>query len=69
MHLMDGLSDKEIAEKEVVELSTVKSHVNNIYKYFGVHTRTKLIVTIFKQMWKEREDAIIKQISTENEVL
>ena len=69
MHLMDGLTDKEIAEKEVVELSTVKSHVNNIYKYFGVHTRTKLIVTIFKQMWKEREDAIIKQISTENEVL
>jgi len=66
---MDGLSDKEIAEKEVVELSTVKSHVNNIYKYFGVHTRTKLIVTIFKQMWKEREDAITRQFDTKNEML
>lgn len=69
MHLMDGLSDKEIAEKEVVELSTVKSHVNNIYKYFGVHTRTKLIVTIFKQMWKERENAITRQFDTKNEML
>lgn len=66
---MDGLSDKEIAEKEVVELSTVKSHVNNIYKYFGVHTRTKLIVTIFKQMWKERENAITRQFDTKNEML
>ena len=48
-YVMDGLTDKEIAEKEFIEVSTVKTHVNNLYKFFGVHSRTKLVVKLFKE--------------------
>jgi DNA-binding NarL/FixJ family response regulator len=49
VHVLNGLSDKEIAEKEFVELSTVKTHVQNIYKHYNIHSRIKLIVKFYKQ--------------------
>lgn len=51
-HVINGLTDKEIAEKEFIEISTVKSHIRNIYKYFNVHSRIKLVVMLLK---KERK--------------
>jgi LuxR family maltose regulon positive regulatory protein len=38
-----GQSNKEIAEILVIAVSTVKSHINNLYAKFGVHSRTQAI--------------------------
>jgi len=38
-----GLSNKEISEKLFVSLSTVKSHINNIYKILQVKNRREAI--------------------------
>lgn len=39
-----GLKNKEIAEKLFISEMTVKSHINRIYKKFGVNNRTKAIL-------------------------
>lgn len=39
----DGLSNKEIAERLFVSLSTVKTHINNIYKILEVKNRREAI--------------------------
>jgi len=41
--IADGLSNQQIAERLVVSLGTVKTHVNNIYGKFGVGSRTQAI--------------------------
>jgi LuxR family maltose regulon positive regulatory protein len=38
-----GLSNREIAEKMIVEVSTVKSHANHIYGKLGVKNRTQAV--------------------------
>jgi LuxR family maltose regulon positive regulatory protein len=38
-----GRSNAEIARDLVVELSTVKTHLNNLYGKLGVHTRTQAL--------------------------
>ena len=38
-----GKSNKEIASENFVELSTVKTHINNIYSKLGVSNRTAAI--------------------------
>lgn len=38
-----GLSNKEIAEKLFISLSTVKTHINNIYKLLEVKNRREAI--------------------------
>jgi DNA-binding NarL/FixJ family response regulator len=38
-----GLKNKEIADKLFISEVTVKSHINRIYKKFGVHNRTRAI--------------------------
>ncbi|ASV32692.1 hypothetical protein CJ263_12735 [Maribacter cobaltidurans] len=37
-----GLSNKEIASTLFISVSTVKSHINNIYKKLNVHSRDQL---------------------------
>ena len=54
-HILNGLTDNEIAEKEFIELSTVKTHVHNIYKYYGVHSRIKLVVQLYKKKWRSKK--------------
>ncbi|HYQ57896.1 MAG TPA: helix-turn-helix transcriptional regulator [Draconibacterium sp.] len=45
--LASGKSNKEIAQDLFIELSTVKTHINNIYRQLGVSTR-KEAVDIYK---------------------
>ncbi|GAB4110917.1 MAG: hypothetical protein OHK0057_02610 [Thermoflexibacter sp.] len=41
--IKEGLSNKEIAEKLFISLSTVKTHINNIYKILEVKNRREAI--------------------------
>jgi LuxR family maltose regulon positive regulatory protein len=41
--IADGLSNREIAGKLVVAVSTVKTHINNIYGKLQVKSRTQAI--------------------------
>lgn len=36
----DGMSDRQIAERLIVAIGTVKRHLNNLYGKLGVHSRT-----------------------------
>jgi LuxR family maltose regulon positive regulatory protein len=38
-----GLSNREIAEELVIAISTVKSHINNMYGKLGVGSRTQAL--------------------------
>lgn len=41
--ISEGLSNREIAERLVISLSTVKGHTANIYGKLGVHKRTQAV--------------------------
>jgi LuxR family maltose regulon positive regulatory protein len=41
--IASGLSNKEIADILVISVSTVKSHINNLYGKLGTHSRTQAI--------------------------
>ena len=41
--LTAGLSNQEIAERLIVSLNTIKTHVKNIYAKLGVESRTQAI--------------------------
>lgn len=41
--LADGKTNKEIAQKLFIELSTVKTHINNIYRQLGVVSRKEAV--------------------------
>lgn len=41
--IADGKSNKEIAAANFVELSTVKTHINNIYTKLGVRNRKEAV--------------------------
>jgi LuxR family transcriptional regulator, maltose regulon positive regulatory protein len=38
-----GLSDREIAERMIIALGTVKRHLSNLYDKLGVHSRTQAL--------------------------
>ncbi len=42
--IADGLSNAEIAEQLVIEVSTVKKHINRLYDKMGAKTRTHALV-------------------------
>jgi LuxR family maltose regulon positive regulatory protein len=41
--IAEGLSNREIAQKLYLSVSTVKSHTYNIYGKLDVHSRTKAV--------------------------
>ena len=41
--IADGRSNRQIASEIVVALSTVKTHINNIYGKLGVRRRTEAV--------------------------
>lgn len=46
---MSGLVTKEIAVKLGIEVRTVKSHLSEIYRKFGVHTGKELLLLNLKE--------------------
>ncbi len=42
--IIDGKSNKEIAAINFVEISTIKTHINNIYAKLGLHNRKEAII-------------------------
>jgi len=41
--IAQGLSNREIAETLVLAVSTIKTHVNNIYRKLDVNSRTQAV--------------------------
>ena len=41
--IADGLSNPEIAERLLVTLATVKTHINNLYGKLGARSRTDAV--------------------------
>ncbi len=46
--LVDGLSYKKIAEKYVVSISTIRSHICNIYHKLHVHSKSQPVAKILQ---------------------
>src|SRR5476651_1737029 len=42
-HIAEGKSNKEIAAENFVEISTIKTHINNIYAKLGVRNRKEAV--------------------------
>ncbi|MBC7813615.1 MAG: protein kinase, partial [Burkholderiales bacterium] len=66
--IIDGLSNKEIAQRLTVTLGTVKWHVNHIYSKMGVRSRVQAIVRAreLHLIVKPGEDASTVPIPTED---
>ena len=47
--MLDGLNNKEIAEKLVVSLGTIKFHVSNIFQKLGVDSRVEAVKLAMEQ--------------------
>ena len=47
--LLDGLSDKQIADRLNIAVPTVRSYLQRLYAKHGVQDRTGLVVYIFRE--------------------
>ena len=44
--LVDGLSYKKIADKYVISISTVRTHITNIYEKLHVHSKSQAVAKV-----------------------
>lgn len=42
--LIEGYSNKEIAEKLIISIHTVKAHIESIYRKFEVHNKVQAAI-------------------------
>ena len=56
--LKEGLSPNEIASKRTISLTTIKTHINNIYTKKQVHNLQQLLVKEFKNDTQNRQNKI-----------
>jgi DNA-binding CsgD family transcriptional regulator len=61
--IIDGKSNKEIAAINFVEVSTIKTHINNIYTKLGLNNRKEAILK-YKSHFNEEDLAKIHPFST-----
>ncbi|SDB37179.1 two component transcriptional regulator, LuxR family [Flavobacteriaceae bacterium MAR_2010_188] len=47
--LVDGLSYKKIAEKYCISISTIRSHICNIYEKLHVHSRAEAVAKLLRK--------------------
>lgn len=52
-YITEGLTNKEIADKLCISISTVKSHIANIFKKLDVNNRTEAAI-IYKSLKEQR---------------
>ena len=45
--ILEGLSDKEMADSIGIALPTVRTHLRRLYEKLGVYDRTELVVQLF----------------------
>lgn len=60
--IAEGLSNQEIARRLMVTMSTIKTHLNNIYAKLGVHTRLQAVT-------RAHELGLLRRFETETEPL
>jgi DNA-binding NarL/FixJ family response regulator len=46
--LVDGLSYKKIADKYVISISTIRTHICNIYNKLHVHSKAEAVAKVLK---------------------
>ena len=49
-----GLGDKEIAQRLGVSVSTVRTHLQRLYRDMGVHSRSRAVATWFQTQAEAR---------------
>ena len=58
MLILSGKNKREIADKLLLSVSTIKSNVENIFRKFNVHNKAELIVYVIKNKIVDLEDNI-----------
>ena len=56
--LVDGLSYKKIADKYFVSISTVQTHISNIYQKLHVHSKSQAVA---KALGKSSQGSLLKE--------
>lgn len=46
--LVDGLSYKKIGEKYFISLSTIRTHISNIYSKLHVHSKSQAVAKVLQ---------------------
>ncbi len=55
--IISGMSNREIAAQLYVSLGTVKTHINNVYRKLGVHSRRQVVARVREWTPKAAEPA------------
>lgn len=56
MYIFQGLTNKQIAEKMFISVSTVKTHIQHIFSKAEVKNRTSLMAILSSNIDKEKEE-------------